>query len=271
MLRRMAQFFIKNIDGTKFAVFPLGRYEILLLPKVAKKALIQEYFDSYSEPTRIAADNLKKEILINENTRDSVEQLKKLRGKKNLKLNLGCGRRDIKSEWVNVDIGDFAAVTPDNTTYVRHDLRQGLPLEDNSCEFIYSSAFFEHLEYRYGLQLMADCYRALSPGGIFRLALPDFRKIFDAYLRREHSFFELIDILSVFPDIKPGTETIVDYVNFAVYEKDGQHKCILDEEKLVKILQEIGFSSVAMSSFRKDVDVDRPVRRRYLFYTECIK
>src|SRR5205823_3176710 len=133
---------------------------------------------------------------------------------------------------------------------INYDLRRGLPLAPGSCDYIYSSHFFEHLEYKQGLQLMRDCYRALRPGGTFRLALPNFKGLFEAYLRRNESYFDLVSIRELLPEVEPETETLVDYVNYGVYQA-GEHKCIYDEEKLVLMLRKIGFATVAPADYQE--------------------
>jgi predicted SAM-dependent methyltransferase len=149
-------------------------------------------------------------------------------------------------------------------------LRRGLPLQEDSSDLIYSSHFFEHLEYRDGLKLMRACYRALRPGGVFRAAMPNFKGVFDAYIRGDHEYVNLIDILKTLPEVESGTETLVDHVNYGVYQS-GEHKCIYDEEKLSLLLRKMGFSSVYTSSYQEGMDVAEPIRQRYSFYIEAIK
>src|SRR5947209_17130763 len=150
------------------------------------------------------------------------------------------------------------------TLFVNHDLRLALPLDDDSCDLIYSAHFFEHLEYKEGQELLRECYRALRPGGVFRISLPNFKGMFDAYLRGDHEYFDLHDIRQLRPDVEPGTETLVDIVNYGIYQY-GEHKCVYDEEKMVLILQKIGFGAVANSSFNSEIDPEEPVRQRYSF------
>jgi SAM-dependent methyltransferase len=242
--------------------------------KIAVKRAILHRIDAQPETLKVAILNLWSEIKIARMVRDSAKCLHALKGKKGLKVQLGCGD-DIKLGWVNFDLelklprGIDSAAHP-RTMIINYDLRLGLPLDDNSCDFIYSSHFFEHLEYRHGLQLIRDCYRALRPGGVFRIALPNYRGLFEAYLRGDYKYVELIDILKVLPEVEPGTETLVDHINYGVYQH-GQHKCIYDEEKIILILKKIGYSSVALSSYKKGIDPNTPVRQRYSFYMEVVK
>lgn len=234
---------------------------------------IKRCIDAQAEPVKEAILSLWAEIQIARTTRNIDRSFRRLKGMKNLKVHLGCGGQ-VMSGWVNIDLkgkllANKDAVTGD-TFYVQHDLRTGLPLEDNSCEFIYSSHFFEHLSYQHGLKLMHDCYRVLQPGGTFRIVLPNMREAFSRYLQGDNKYFELADIYRYHPEIEQGARSLVDYVNHAVYQL-GQHKCIYDEEKLRLILQKIGYRSVAVSAFQEGIDSGKPLRRRYSFYMEAIK
>ena len=243
-----------------------------VLSKSIKLAAQREIRRRINEPLRIALVNLWNEIKIARTTRSSAKYLQTLEGAQGLKIHLGCGP-DIRTGWINIDLapGRRSGVLPDidpQTMFISYDLRLGLPLHENSCDMIYSSHFFEHLESRQGLQLMHDCYRALRHGGVFRIALPNLAAIFQAYLRRDHEYFDLLDM--ELPEVPPGTKAFIDYVNYGVYQ-EGQHKFIYDEEKLALTLKHIGFDSVVPSSYREGIDPDTAVRRHHSFYMEAAK
>lgn len=244
-----------------------------MLPKSFKRA-VKRVIRVETSFIRAAILNLLDEIKIAKMTRDSDRSFQRLKGKKGLKVELGGGRNP-RSGWVNIDLSvrfppDVDPIMDSDTVIINYDLRGGLPLEEGSCDYIYSVHFFEHLEYRHGLKLMRDCYRALRPGGVFRIALPNFRGLFDAYLQGDYKYVELIDILKKLPWVEPGTETLVDHINYGVYQY-GEHKCIYDEEKIILILHRIGFRSVAPSSYQEGMDSDAPSRQRYSFYVEAVK
>lgn len=218
-------------------------------------------------PVARASIDLARELAIAARSRAARRRFRVLRGRRDLKVHLGCGE-DVRPGWVNIDVG--AGGAPEGAVVIRHDLRRGLPLEDGSCELIYSSHFFEHLDYRAGGRLMRDCHRSLRPGGLLRCAMPDFRGMFEAYLKRDAGYLDLVDIRETLPYLEPGTETIVDHVNYGVYQL-GEHKTIYDEEKLTLLLRQIGFRSVSDSPFRSDIDPDTPIRRRYTFYVDATR
>lgn len=242
-----------------------------LMPRAFRRS-IKKRFDN---PVAAAFLNLLNEIRITLTARIAARRFRALRGKTGLKVHLGSGS-DIRAGWINIDLvlGGMSP-TPEGgagqqPSFINHDLRRGLPLDEGTCEFIYSSHFFEHLECADGARLMRDCYRALRPGGVFRVALPDFVGLFRAYLEKDYEYFDLVDISQVLPDVEEGTESIVDHVNYGVYQY-GEHKCIYDDEKLSRVLTKIGFKSVTASSYREGIDPDTPLRRRYSFYVEAAK
>jgi predicted SAM-dependent methyltransferase len=243
-----------------------------ILPKPLRKSLSRRY-EAQPEFVREALRNLRNEFRVARIVRESNRKFETLKNARDLKVHLGCGPY-IKPGWVNIDLTENPPQVdpnaPPETMFINYDLRLGLPLSDASVELIYSSHFFEHLEYKHGMRLLRDCYRALRPGGLFRISLPDFKGSFEAYLRADEKHFDLINIHDALPDIEPGTETIVDHINFGVYQH-GEHKCIYDEEKIIAVLKNIGYSSVEQTPFRNDIDPDEPVRLRHSFYVEAVK
>ena len=53
------------------------------------------------------------------------------------------------------------------------DLRDGIPLPDESVGKVYSSDFFEHLTFTEGLKLLKECYRVLADDGELEFIIPD--------------------------------------------------------------------------------------------------
>ena len=249
--------------------------------------------DTLIEEINVGADpllndairRLQYELEITRIVQAAASALAALQAERELKVHLGCGP-DIRSGWLNIDliVGREARQRAENNAagrFLNFDLRRGLPLADGSCEIIYSSHFFEHLEYRHGVALMRDCHRCLKPGATFRLALPDFRKVFASYVAGDNRENEAFDRL-VGPEFGSNFELIrglepeirgramVDYLNYAVYQY-GEHKTIYDEQKLIILLERIGFRSVAATDFREDLDPSSELRRNSSFYVEATK
>jgi predicted SAM-dependent methyltransferase len=228
--------------------------------------------DAAVGPITRAALALADEVRLAWVARSGARRLRRLvSGHGGLRVHLGSGA-DVRSGWVNIDLSLNFTPTPlptsedgRRTVYVNHDIRRGLPLPSESCEIIYSSHFFEHLDRRDGYRVMREAYRALQPGGIFRVVIPDFRACFEAYVRNDTDYFSLIDLDALFPGTEARPLTPVDYLNYAVYQF-GEHRCLYDEEKLRALLTGIGFHSVERTDYNPKVDVDSELRTRYSLY-----
>lgn len=238
------------------------------------RALKQAVRARMPEPIADALRHLRFEMKAAAIGRRSSRRFEAVAGKKELKVHLGAGD-DIRLGWVNIDLRlrlppDIDEAAAPGTVFINHDLRRGLPLADGSCALIYSSHFFEHLTFPEAADLLRECLRVLRPGGIVRLALPDFLGMFDAYVRKDRSYFDLVDLSVSMGGYDDEATALVDHVNYAVYQ-DGEHKSIWDPEKAIGIFKKLGYSSVAETAFNPDLDPASPLRRRYSFYVEAVK
>lgn len=240
------------------------------------RPLLSEGDGTYLTPLGRAAVELRNEIRTARISRRSRKVFEALAGRRGLKLHLGSGS-DVRPGWVNVDLLTRAdsqvplvGNQPGDVAFVNYDVRRRIPLEDGCCKLVYSSHMFEHLEHADAVRLMRDCHRLLEPGGVFRVSIPDFRSCFRAYLERDIEFFTLIDETELVPGGRSEDLTLVDFINYTVYQH-GQHRSIFDEEKLVHLLTGIGFSHVARSEFQPAIDPGSPQRQRYSLYMEAVK
>lgn len=65
---------------------------------------------------------------------------------------------------------------------ILHDVRDAMPIPDNSLAIYQSEDVFEHVPYDDLRAIFDEIFRALRPGGLFRLSVPDYRN--DVYLSR---------------------------------------------------------------------------------------
>ena len=77
---------------------------------------------------------------------------------------------------------------PDNI--VLHDLRKGIPFEDNSIDLVYHSHFFEHINRSDIGDFLLEVKRVLKPSGIQRIVVPDFEWLCRSYLNHLELCFE---------------------------------------------------------------------------------
>ena len=83
------------------------------------------------------------------------------------KLHLGCGSKEIPG-WFHVDALDFPHVGH------RGPVEDLSFIADGSVELIYASHVLEHFGRRTYMQALTEWRRVLAPGGVLRLAVPDF-------------------------------------------------------------------------------------------------
>lgn len=90
-------------------------------------------------------------------------------------VNLGCGRT-FHPDWINLDL------QPSAPEVQAHDILSGLPFPDNTLDAVYHSHVLEHLTQDQGERMLRDCWRALKPGGVLRIVVPDLEQIARLYL-----------------------------------------------------------------------------------------
>jgi hypothetical protein len=66
------------------------------------------------------------------------------------------------------------SLTQDNSTHIKHDIREKITLPDNSVNIIQSEDVMEHIEYNKLVEIFNEFYRILKPEGLFRLSIPDY-------------------------------------------------------------------------------------------------
>lgn len=145
----------------------------------------------------------------------------------------------------------------ENNLFLHHDLSLSFPLKDNTVDFIYSSHFFEHLFKEEAFNLLIQCAKALKPGGMIRISVPDLAFAVSLYER----------------DRK--IEMLEDY--FFVVNKGSylsRHKYMYDFDLLKATLESAGFSNVTRCEFRKGKTPDIEVLDIYpdvSLFVEAIK
>lgn len=87
-----------------------------------------------------------------------------------LKLNLGCGDKKIPG-FINIDIR--LEVCPDAVM----DVFILSAIRDNSIDLIYACHILEHARRGLEIEILRSWYRLLKPGGMLRIAVPDFDAI----------------------------------------------------------------------------------------------
>ncbi len=117
--------------------------------------------------------------------------------------------------------------------FVHHNFRYGLPFEDNSVDYVYSSHLLEHLHRDDALQLLGEVHRILKPGGWVRICVPD-----------------LAHALTLFRDGKK--EVALEYffsINWA--GALNRHQYMYDAELLNRAFSKSGFVNIVPRTFQE--------------------
>lgn len=154
-----------------------------------------------------------------------------------VQLHLGCGKRFVPG-FVHVDIADFPHI----------DYRaaiEALPMfAESSVDLIYCSHAFEYFDRVEANQVLAEWRRVLRPGGILRLAVPDFEALVKVYLQYRQLDLVLGPLYGRI-EIETGREEAVLY-----------HKTVYDFASLRAVLEDAGFTNVRRYDWRDTVHCD---------------
>jgi predicted SAM-dependent methyltransferase len=168
------------------------------------------------------------------------------------RLHLGCGWIN-KDGWVNVDLFLTRAD-------IAWNLAAGLPVPDDSVDAIFHEHLMEHLSLRQGYLLTRECQRALRPGGILRIGVPDAGACIASYAGH------------INPSWAESQPTGLLAVQALFYEHG--HRAMYDAETLVALCYAAGLEDARAleSGDSRLVPVpDSPRRKDGTLYVECVK
>lgn len=93
--------------------------------------------------------------------------------------------------WSNLDyVSDWYKSVQKNVTHIDLMEKKPLPIADSSAEIFYTSHTIEHIKDDAVENLFKEVYRALKPGGFFRVTTgPDADTDYEALMRRDEDWF----------------------------------------------------------------------------------
>jgi predicted SAM-dependent methyltransferase len=138
-----------------------------------------------------------------------------------IKLNLGCGWRDFGSDWVHIDGGDYPHL--DSKDIIN------IPYKDNSVDIIYSSHTIEYFNRTEIKDILGIWYNKLKPGGIIRLAVPNFKELARLYIKENLSLENVLGPL---------------YGEMFMGDKIIYHKTTYDYQSLKSLLEDVSFRNI---------------------------
>jgi len=152
-----------------------------------------------------------------------------VRARQGLKLHLGCGEILLKG-FVNLDVRPLAGVDLVN------DARELYVYRDGCADLVYASHLLEHFWPSEARAAVKEWHRVLRPGGVLRVAVPDFEVIASRYAATG-DVYDLRGLLY-------GSREYPDY------PEDAHHSC-WDYVLLVKLLRTVGFVDLRRYDWRQ--------------------
>ena len=162
---------------------------------------------------------------------------------KKILIELGSGNKKGENGWITIDYRDKCDLF--------WNLKKGVPFPNESVDMIYSSHLLEHLSYKEGQRLLAECLRVLVPNGVFSICVPNAKIYIEAYFSDNLDEKRFITERNAF-----NNTTAIDYINYMAY-MDGEHKYMFDKENLIYILKAIGFRNVELREFNPKIDLEK--------------
>lgn len=149
-------------------------------------------------------------------------------------ISLYAGDLPTMSNYRNNKVG--LSLSRNDNFHIKHDVRNRLPIPDNTVDIYQSEDVFEHIEYDLVKGIIFEIYRVLKKGALFRLSLPDYRCDI-LYKRSKKNIFNQI----IFD---PGGGGSLEKNFFYTKVIDGGHVWFPKYELVKKIFIGIPFSEI---------------------------
>ena len=206
-------------------------------------------------------------------------------------LNLGCGSKTCQSsEVINIDwsisliikrniiirllLSKFLSKEryqnikklPNNI--IVHDLRKGIPFENNSVDAVYHSHLLEHIDRANVKDFLKEIFRVLKPNGIQRIVVPDLYFLCKSYIdnyekttlndktSKNHDDYVAAILEQAVRKEAHGSSKqniflrLIENLILGDARKRGEtHQWMYDKVNLANILNEIGFKNIKVQNY----------------------
>lgn len=145
------------------------------------------------------------------------------------------------------------------------DVREGIPLHDDTVELIFSEHFLEHIDYPRSVKhYVREAHRVLTQDGKIITGVPDAAFALSQYPGPLNPADEMVERWYAKRDCRRDINTQLDLVNLVFRDQDDDpkytpHFWAYDYEKLVQLFTEAGFATVEPWTF--DAKIAKPKRR----------
>lgn len=147
-------------------------------------------------------------------------------------LNLGAGQRERTPGFTNIDVRPLP-----NVDIVASVDKLDM-FDDNSVDLIYSAHVLEHFGRNEIESVLIEWHRVLKPGGILRLAVPDFEKVVEVYQKTK--------------DLKLLLGHLVGGQGYP----ENVHRMVFDFALLSELLTKVGFANIRRYDWQQTIHKD---------------
>ena len=206
-------------------------------------------------------------------------------------IQYGCGL-SAPNEWTNFDSSPTLIIQnlpvlgtllksklniifPKNVLF--GDIVKGLPINDNSCDGLYCSHTLEHISLNDFRKALANSYKILKKGGIFRCVVPDLE-----FLAR--SYLDNLDKNDQLASLKFMNSTLLGFIErprglkgiISSFLGNAHHLWMWDKKSLSEELKNVGFKEIRICEFNDSEDkmfkyVEDVIRFQNAVAIECRK
>ncbi len=146
------------------------------------------------------------------------------------KLHLGCGKRNFPG-FINVDLADYPHI------HHRRNVDDLSIFGNDSVDQIYASHVLEYFSLKDVGRVLSEWRRVLKPGGILKIAVPDFNALCLAY-QRYGRVLDVQGLIYGFMELADAPQGIL------------FHKVLYDFELLKQVLKENSFINIKRYDWR---------------------
>jgi SAM-dependent methyltransferase len=206
-------------------------------------------------------------------------------------LNLGCGHKfSAHPDVINIDWSIYLRMRSSRLLFalapfllsgarrerferlprniMSHDLSRGIPFPDGSVDVIFHSNVLEHLDREIAEHFLGEARRALKPGGVHRIVVPDFEYACGAYMAhiakcdrdpqahaRHDDFIALVLEQSIRREaagtrLQPPLRRFIENAVLGDARRRGEtHQWMYDRISLASLLKRVGYRDVELMRY----------------------
>ncbi len=158
-----------------------------------------------------------------------------------VKLNVGSFVT-MFDDWRNSDILDLRPWAQERgLAFSQWSIEGPIPYDDGVVDLIFSCHVLEHVTYEAGAKFLAECHRAMKPGGVLRILVPGAEALTRAYI--DGKIGPLVDEWLA-PEMKgaPAPAKLWEVMC-------ANHRALYDFPTLYRALWDAGFKQAARAEF----------------------